>query len=615
MGRTSGRFLTFVVGLVLGLVLQASAWADTYALTEGSLRIYGNGRTSALEGHLEVSVLGSDPADPLQVVQVDSFSLSAGEQTFEPLGPLEYGGLPVIFPGSGRPLLPNVLVPPNILVSFSRMLLDGDEVEEMRLAAGGDPFDSNAAEVTFRFYEFVSDESEHDARGFLPMRFPGRNNDDDDDDDDDDYDTDDDHDDEDNEDNEDNEEDEDDGHAAGLPGEIEVEGQLFVWDGTYAILSALACREQSAVLPPGPPDGGGVIIRQDPGDLELGLPPQTRPRPPPIILPLPLPLPAAPPPLSSPPGGGAVVIIGGGDGGLEILSPPQSRPLLGAGRGVRFNSFGLIVRPYFVDSPVGISELVAPAAVPSLEHLQMEAPLGAEVSFDDAGVLTVTTLGDLFWTGALSDVPGLTHLEVNAANIHVAGELSLPPGVTISLVAVDQVVIGTPPGEGGPLPPPPGGLENGCLLAASLSERRAMGEFEFEAVRVRSVDVEVARGETRRGEGRGAWAVVFGSDSLDVRDIRRSSLEVRAESGPIEERRRGRRPRLQDWNNDGDRDLVVRLRSGRRGSPEMAGEVCLSARLRDGSRIRGCDALEPRAPRVRTSPRWGAARGVAGPRR
>ena len=574
MGKPSGRFLTFVVGLILGLVLQTSAWADTYSLDEGWLRIHENGRTSALEGHLEVSVLDSDPAGPLQVVQVDSFSLSAGGQIFELINPLEYGGLPVLFPGSGRPLLPNVLVPPNILASFSRMLLDEDEVVEMRLAAGGDPFDSNADEVTFRFYEFVMDESEHDARGFLPMHFPGRHDDDD-------------------RDEHDDDEEENEGNAEGLPGEIEVEGQLFVWDGTYAILSAEACREQMPVLRPGPPDGGGVIIRQDPGELEIGLPTQTGPRP--------------------PPDGGAVVIIGGGGGGLEISLPPESRPLSDAGRGLRFNAFGLIRSPDFVDGPIDIFEFVDLFAVPSLEHLQMEAPLGAEVSFDDAGVLTVTTPGDLFWTGAIGDVPGLTHLEVNAANIYLSGALSLPPSIAVTLVAVDQVVFDVPPGDVGPPSPslPPDGLENGCLLAASLSERRVMGEFEFEAVRVRSVDVEVARGETRRGEGRGAWAVVFGSDSLDVRDIRRSSLEVRAGSGAIEERRRGRRPRLRDWNDDGERDLVVRLRSGRRGSPEMTGEVCLSARLRDGSRIHGCDEMEPRARRPGALSRWGAARGVA----
>ena len=576
MGKPSGRFPTFVVGLILGLVLQTSAWADTYSLDEGSLNIYETGRTSALEGHLELSVLGSDPAGPLQVVQVDSFSLSARGQSFEPIGLLEYGGLPVILPGSGPPLLPNALVPPNILVSFSRMLLDGDEVEEMRLAAGGDPFDSNADEVTFRFYEFVMDESEHDARGFLPMHLSGRRGDDDSDEHDDD-------------------EEEHEGNAAGLPGEIEVEGQLFVWDGTYAILSADACREQRPVLRPGPPDGGGVIIRQDPGELEIGLPPQTRPHP--------------------PPDGGAVVIIGGGGGDLEISLPPESRPLSDAGRGLRFNAFGLIRSPDFVDGPIDVFEFVDLFAVPSLEDLQMEAPLGAEVSFDDAGVLTVTTSGDLFWTGAIGDVPGLTHLEVNAANIYLAGGLSLPSDVTVSLVATDQLVIGTPPGEGGPPSPPPDGLENGCLLATSLSERRVVGDFEFEAVRVRPVEVEVIRGEARRGEGRGAWAVVFGSDSLDVRDIRRSSLEVRSGSGPIEERRRGRRPRLRDWNDDGERDLVVRLRSGRRGSPEMTGEVCLSARLRDGSRIHGCDAMEPRARRPGALSRWGAARGVAGPRR
>lgn len=593
MTKMNAFWLAMVVGSALGLLVQAGASAGTYELVEGSLTLYETGRTQRLDGRLHFSVAGSSPEDPLQVVRVNSFFLSSGDRFFGPTGPLQHAGLTPISLGLGE-------FPSALLRSPSHVLIQDGEVVEMLLSAGGEPFDSDSAQVTFRFYDFVADDSEHDSRGFLPAGPRSRHEDEDDDPEDEARED---------EDEDDDEHDEDEAEAAGLPGVLEVEGSLLTWERTYAILSAAECRAQRPLPPVDRPQDGTVIIGPGPGlgDLEISLP--------------------SGPPL--PPQDGAVIIIGP-DGDLEISLPPRPRPLpprdgasvfivqrplrdlpgaeltratggrspgFGDLRGVRWNSIVVRSSPDFANGPMPIRRFVNPPNPPGLAEIGMEAPSGAQVSFDDAGVLTVITDGDLYWSGFLSDLPGLTHLELHAASIFVAGDLDLPPGVSISLVAVDQIVIGTPPGEVElPNPPPrPDGLEDGCLLALFQSDPREIGSFEMEAVRVRTVELEVGRGGwrggARFGQNRGIWAVVFGADSLDVRDIRRVSWRAGLDGEAVEVRRGGRRHRQRDWNQDGYRDLVVRLDPGHRENPVGAGEICMSARLRDGGRIQGCDSI------------------------
>ncbi|HIF96509.1 MAG TPA: hypothetical protein EYQ54_05695 [Myxococcales bacterium] len=62
----------------------------------------------------------------------------------------------------------------------------------------------------------------------------------------------------------------------------------------------------------------------------------------------------------------------------------------------------------------------------------------------------------------------------------------------------------------------------------------------------------------------------------------------------IEAARGGRRHRLRDWNPDGYRDLGVRLDPGHGANPVGVGEVCMSARLREGGRIQGCESMDAR---------------------
>ncbi len=487
-GRAGYLSRLFVIGLALALTLHASAGADTYSVVEGSLSLDETGRTDDLEGRMHLSVLGSLRGDPLQVVWVNSFFLGAGENTFEPAGLPQYGGLPVIHPWA--------LFPLSFLLPSSRILREDDDVKEMLLTAGGEPFDSDSDQVTFRFHDFVVDESEHASRGFLPMNLPGRRDDDgheseeheNEDENDDGHD----------EDGHDDDEDEVD--EAGLPRELEAEGRLFAWERTYAILTAEECRGQSPLPPFEPPGDGAVIIGLDLGDLEILIPSLPRPSP---ARPLPLApglsLPARPRPLPVRPGG-AVLTIGPPPGDLETSAPILSRPALGTRR-----PLGLVSRPQFpvspdfIDGPIGILDFLDRSTMPSLAQLQMEAPQGADMSFDASGVLTVSTDGDLYWSGALDDVPGLTRLEIYAANIYVTGEILLPPDTTFLLNAIDQIVIGSPPGDIDPPSPPPDGLEEGCLLARSQSAPREIGSFKLKAVRDRGVEIEADRSETRRG--------------------------------------------------------------------------------------------------------------------
>ena len=531
-GRAGYLSRLFVIGLALALTLHASAGADTYSVVEGSLSLDETGRTDDLEGRMHLSVLGSLRGDPLQVVWVNSFFLGAGENTFEPAGLPQYGGLPVIGPWA--------LFPLSFLLPSSRILLEDDDVKEMLLTAGGEPFDSDSDQVTFRFHDFVVDESEHASRGFLPMNLPGRRDDDgheseeheNEDENDDGHD----------EDGHDDDEDEVD--EAGLPRELEAEGRLFAWERTYAILTAEECRGQSPLPPFEPPGDGAVIIGLDLGDLEILIPSLPRPSParplplapglsppastrPVLIrpggavltigpppgdleisipsLPRPLPLapglslPARPRPLPVRPGG-AVLTIGPPPGDLETSAPILSRPALGTRRPLGLVSWSQFpVSPDFIDGPIGILDFLDRSTMPSLAQLQMEAPQGADMSFDASGVLTVSTDGDLYWSGALDDVPGLTRLEIYAANIYVTGEILLPPDTTFSLNAIDQLVIGSPPGDIDPPSPPPDGLEEGCLLARSQSAPREIGSFKLKAVRDRGVEIEADRSETRRG--------------------------------------------------------------------------------------------------------------------
>ena len=529
-GRAGYLSRLFVIGLALALTLHASAGADTYSVVEGSLSLDETGRTDDLEGRMHLSVLGSLRGDPLQVVWVNSFFLGAGENTFEPAGLPQYGGLPVIHPWA--------LFPLSFLLPSSRILLEDDDVKEMLLTAGGEPFDSDSDQVTFRFHDFVVDESEHASRGFLPMNLPGRRDDDGHESEEHEDENDDGHD----EDGHDDDEDEVD--EAGLPRELEAEGRLFAWERTYAILTAEECRGQSPLPPFEPPGDGAVIIGLDLGDLEILIPSLPRPsparplplapglsppastRPVPIrpggavliigpdfgdleisipSLPRPLPLapglslPARPRPLPVRPGG-AVLTIGPPPGDLETSAPILSRPALGTRRPLGLVSWSQFpVSPDFIDGPIGILDFLDRSTMPSLAQLQMEAPQGADMSFDASGVLTVSTDGDLYWSGALDDVPGLTRLEIYAANIYVTGEILLPPDTTFSLNAIDQLVIGSPPGDIDLPSPPPDGLEEGCLLARSQSAPREIGSFKLKAVRDRGVEIEADRSETRRG--------------------------------------------------------------------------------------------------------------------
>ncbi len=529
-GRAGYLSRLFVIGLALALTLHASAGADTYSVVEGSLSLDETGRTDDLEGRMHLSVLGSLRGDPLQVVWVNSFFLGAGENTFEPAGLPQYGGLPVIHPWA--------LFPLSFLLPSSRILLEDDDVKEMLLTAGGEPFDSDSDQVTFRFHDFVVDESEHASRGFLPMNLPGRRDDDGHESEEHEDENDDGHD----EDGHDDDEDEVD--EAGLPRELEAEGRLFAWERTYAILTAEECRGQSPLPPFEPPGDGAVIIGLDLGDLEILIPSLPRPSParplplapglsppastrPVLIrpggavltigpppgdleisipsLPRPLPLapglslPARPRPLPVRPGG-AVLTIGPPPGDLETSAPILSRPALGTRRPLGLVSWSQFpVSPDFIDGPIGILDFLDRSTMPSLAQLQMEAPQGADMSFDASGVLTVSTDGDLYWSGALDDVPGLTRLEIYAANIYVTGEILLPPDTTFLLNAIDQIVIGSPPGDIDPPSPPPDGLEEGCLLARSQSAPREIGSFKLKAVRDRGVEIEADRSETRRG--------------------------------------------------------------------------------------------------------------------
>jgi hypothetical protein len=249
------------------------------------------------------------------------------------------------------------------------------------------------------------------------------------------------------------------------------------------------------------------------------------------------------------------------------------------------------------DLDVGTPGFQALSQPPTLEELGITAPDGAEVTLAQ-GEVTVATNGDLFVAGGPIDIDGLTKLILVAGGgIYVEGDLSLPPGVGLSLQAGAEVVVdgtilpGDPPGEitvdVEPVVVCPG------LRALWPPQEREVGRFRLVAAATQAVDVRVKarRGRVLPWQQRPLAVAVLGSEDLDVGDVLADSL--RLGSGAAE----ALRTRRRDVDGDGRPDLVARFDVSAAGIALGDEEVCLVGALSDGSAIEGCDA-------IRTWPRW-----------
>ena len=338
-------------------------------------------------------------------------------------------------------------------------------------------------------------------------------------------------------------------------------------------------------------------------------------------LPQPVPLPEPPPP-----GGGVTIRIGGGDRTLITwnefdISPDEqvafvppdgtarqlSRVTSGGAAGIegqlRAGGSLYLVAP----TPIAMGP-VASSVAPTLEELGITAPAGADVTFSESGVLTVTSDGDLFVEGGLIDIPGLTSfILVASGDVVVTGTLVLPPDVTLRIEAGGSIEIE----DGGIVPDPGGGVVIGpgppnvpiCrgLRAIFPAAEREVGRFSLVATAARPVDIDVnpwsRRDRVRPGRRRPLPVALLGSEDLDVRDVDARSLRFGpGEAAPLAYFGRGRRLRV-DVNRDRHADLVARF-SVREAEIAFGDHfVCLVAEIADGSVIEGCDEID-------TIPRW-----------
>jgi filamentous hemagglutinin family protein len=561
-GREDRVSIRALAALCAGGVLFATgAGAETYRIVEGRLDDAGTGASEVLEGVLEISVRE---------------------------------GFPPPFAQSECPTIPPSPEPPHLSVddfelhagarSFGRqepavfegrallslpdlIHFDGDTVESARLRSGGELVSVDARGATFRYLDFRSQAP--DAGRLV-------------------------------------------GHLGNtlLPRRISLVGTLY---------------EVDRILPRAPTSGGGV------GG-----------------------------------GGGGVIVIGGGGGALEVTqvgslfhrfesfdlqvesavgfeAPALRRAALARvtgrevvtleGRLVSGGSLELVSPSRLVFSETNAAAVTTsqglrvaglastPAAPPTLAELGITAPSGAEVTFDDAGALTVHSEGDLLVAGGLIDVPGLTSLTlVTAGSITVRGTLELPPGVSLRLNAGSSVVIdGDLPLPGGVVTAP-----EAPILCASIGPRlalqgarpasapgpadgRVVGSFSLVASAAEQVEVEFEPRHRPGGKPPGRHGSVsvalLGSADLDIRDVDERSLRLGpGEAEPADHRGRHRTHRA-DVNRDGEVDLVVRFDAREAGIAADATEVCLFGETTGGAAIEGCDAIERKAERERRAQR------------
>jgi filamentous hemagglutinin family protein len=452
------------------------------------------------------------------------------------------------------------LTPAAFLELANQIQIDGERVGLVQLRSGGEPIADDGEAVTYRFLDFRG-------RGASPGSAVGRLGD------------------------------------GPLPRRLHLEGTLHEVDQSFRLLvGECGLRPPPPVIPPGPmppPGGGGIQIGAGGG-------------------------------ITTPDGGGTIQ-IGGGDGAIvawdefdlsgdeqAVFVPPDgsSQPLrrvLGgdpAGIEGQLQAGGSVYLA--APAPLALGPVIRGAA-PTLEELGITAPAGADVTLDEAGVLTVRTDGDLLVEGRPIDLAGLTRLVLLASgNIVIRGTLELPAGVALRIEAGGTVEIedgSILPGPGDVVigPDPPIGTICRGLQPIFPPVERAVGRFSLVATAARPVEIDVEprsrRDRVSPGRRQPLPVALLGSENLDVRDVDVHSLRFGpGEAGPRAHFGSGR-GRGVDVNRDRRTDLMA-LFSVREAEIAYGDRiVCLFGETRDGTVIEGCDEID-------TMPRWPrAARG------
>ena len=528
-----------------GLLLVGGASAEQYSIVEGVFTDIATGESSALSGGLEIGVPGTPLADDSITHIIDDFELKVGDQTFLPSLPVEFDGQqPIAF-----------------LQVADQIHFGPDRVEFFHLRSGGELVEVNGDEVTFRYFNFEStDSSGSSVSGPLP--------------------------------------------DSELPRRFGLQGTLYQVDQSFLVQDGLCSPILVPPSLPTLPPGGGVIVSGggnitlhsfESFDLTLE---ETA--------------------LFIPPSSGRIVLnrVTGGEVSLiegELVSLPDAGIFFVNPDGIEFGETVVLVdsTPIQSNSTLTVaatSIAVAAHVLPTLEELNISAPDGAEISFDD-GLLTVQTSGILTLSGSFPEIPGLTHILIIAgAGITVQGTFVVADGVSLELRTDGTIEF-----PGGVDDPPI--LVPGCtvlsldgLLPVHPPEKTELGSFSITASAATQVEIDVLPwrdpNKLRLGTRQRIWVALLGSAELDVRDVDPSTLRL----GPAEAEprtRRSGRPRsfVMDIDRDaeGHRDLLSIFDLSGLGIAYGDTQLCLSAQTYSGISLEGCDSIDATPPRPRRS--------------
>jgi len=259
-----------------------------------------------------------------------------------------------------------------------------------------------------------------------------------------------------------------------------------------------------------------------------------------------------------------------------------------------------------ITSATGIALVAATAVLanPTLEELNISAPDGAEILFDDDGVLTVESDGPITLFGPLPEIPGLTEVRIVAGgDIVVTDGFEFRSDISLSLRTDATIDI-----EGdliSQLPP------EDCHVAGLIGlmrlvpvETTVLGTFSITASAATQVEIDVSPGNKssrlRLGSRNRVRVALLGSDDLDVRNVDPETLRLgRADAQPIAGRR-GPRVKITRSNRERRRDLLTVFDVRELGVAYGDTELCLHAQTYSGETIEGCDRIDT-APRGRRS--------------
>ena len=267
-----------------------------------------------------------------------------------------------------------------------------------------------------------------------------------------------------------------------------------------------------------------------------------------------------------------------------------------------------------VSPSVSIAPLLDGAAgtLPTLEELNIAAPDGADIEFDENGVFSIESTGPItVLGGAFPDLPGLTVIRIiSLEQITFVGSFTFPTNTRLELVSSTIELSGTIDNSEVTPPSPCNVITFTGLFPIQPAARTRLATFALSASAADPVEIDVLPGSNRnriRIDSRRRIRVeLLASESLDLRDVDPNSLRL----GPAEARPSNRKfGRLNlKWGRSSRsaRRLVRAFEVRDLGLAYGDTELCLVAQTYDGRTLLGCDQIDTVPTARRTRPQRAA---------